>query len=169
MSAVALNDLPRIGGERVPTLVEALDLCRGKIVNVEVKADAPRRRELVRAVARDLARGGAGVEVVLSSFDPRFVMAFAAVAPRVPRAMLVGYGTPGPVVALPLALRPIIVAAHVEERLLAPAAIARLLRLRVRVVAWTVNDEARAEALVRAGVRWVISDRPGSVARRIRA
>lgn len=165
--AVSFRDLPRAGGEKIPTLAEALELCRGRIVNVEVKADAPARLALVRAVARELARRGADTEIVLSSFDPRIVLALAAAAPRVPRGILVGRETPGPVVGLPFALRAAVTAAHVEGSLLSRRTIALLRRLGVRICAWTVNDAERAAELVGAGVGWVITDQPGSVALRI--
>jgi glycerophosphoryl diester phosphodiesterase len=159
--AVARRDLPTLeGGLAIADLESVLELCRGRIVNVEVKADVPSRLTLVRAVARSLARVS-GVEVVLSSFDPTVVLALAAVAPRIPRGMLIGARTPSLSTALPLTLRRAIVAAHLDDATITAPRVARLRRSGLRVVAWTVNDPARATALRTMGVDWVISDQPG--------
>ncbi len=157
-------DLPRLeGGLAIAELGAALELFRHRIVNVEVKADGPRRLALVRAVARVLERAPE-TEVVVSSFDPAIVLAFAIVAPRVPRAMLVGARTPRLGTALPLAIRRAIVAAHLEDGIITPRRVERLRRAGLRVVAWTVNDAERAAALEAMGVEWLITDRPGRIA-----
>lgn len=161
--ALRRSELPRLrDGERVPTLAEALDLCHGRIVNVEVKADVPSRLALVRVVARALARARP-VDVVVSSFDPAVVLAFAAIAPKVPRGMLIGSRTPWLGTALPLAMRRAVVAAHLEDPLLRDARAARLRRAGLRLLAWTVNDPARAVALSAMGVEMLITDRPAEI------
>ena len=172
VDAVAFAELPRIeGGLRIPRLVDVLDAMRGRIVNVEIKADVapasmlgnvPDRLLLVRTAAaavKHTRHDG----VVFSSFDPLSVVALCAVAPRVPRAILVGMKTPRAGTALPLALRYAIVAAHLDESLVTAARVERLLRSDLRVAAWTVNDPARAARLVQLGVRWIITDTPGRV------
>jgi glycerophosphoryl diester phosphodiesterase len=171
------RDLPLLpGGERIPTLADALEAMRGQLVNVEIKADiaptsllgdVPDRLRLVRATAKVVKRA-AGTDVVFSSFDPLTVMALAAVLPVVPRAMLVGMKTPRAGSALPLAMRPAIVAAHLDDALLTPARVAKLRRAGLRVVAWTVNDPARAAALVALGVEWIITDAPGAIVSALR-
>lgn len=165
VAAVPLAELPRLaGGERIPTLAEALEVCAGKVVNVEVKSEeVPGFLDLSRAVARVLAEHAGRAEVVVSSFDPRVVVAMAALAPRVPRGMLVGDRTARLATALPLALRPIVSAAHVDAVLLTPERIARLLGSGLRVAAWTVNDPSLARALRDAGVATIITDRPGEM------
>jgi glycerophosphoryl diester phosphodiesterase len=169
---VAYADLPRIeAGFRIPRLVEVLDAMRGRIVNVEIKADVaptsmlgkvPDRLLLVRlaaAAVKEARHDG----VVFSSFDPLSVLALCAVAPRVPRAILVGMKTPRAGTALPLALRYAIVAAHLDESLVTAARVERLLRSDLRIAAWTVNDPSRAVRLVQLGVRWIITDAPGRI------
>jgi glycerophosphoryl diester phosphodiesterase len=160
---VRAADLPNLdGGVRIPSLPDALDLCHGRIVNVEVKVDVPRRMALVRAVIRALDRTGAR-DVVVSSFDPLVVLAFAIAKPQLPVAILVGPRTPRLGSALPLALRRFIVAAHLEDAILTAARAAQLAAVGLRVVGWTVNDPARATALARQGVDWLITDRPAVV------
>lgn len=174
---VAYAALPPLGGGlRIPRLVDVLEAMRGHIVNVEIKADVapmsmlgnvPDRVRLVRTAAAAVREAG-HTDVVFSSFDPLSVLALAVAAPRVPRAMLVGMKTPRAATALPLALRHAIVAAHLDESLITAARAERLLRSKLRVVAWTVNDPARAEALVALGVRWIITDAPGRVVAALR-
>ena len=161
--AVRRADLPRlVPGARIPLLDEALDLCHGRTVNVEVKADAPERAALVRAVARALARARAA-DVVLSSFDPLFVLAFVAVARGVPRGVLVGPRTPRLATALPLAMRRVVSAAHLEDGLATEARLDRLRAAGLRRVVWTVNDGARAATLRGLGIEGLITDRPAEI------
>lgn len=171
---VAVADLPCLaGGEQIPRLVDALDALRGRVVNVEIKVDVaatsllgdvPDRLRLVRASIAAV-KEARGAEVVFSSFDPLVVVALAATAPRVPRAILVGMSTPRAATALTLAMRPAIIAAHLDERLYTPARTARLARTGLRLAAWTVNDPERAKTLVGLGVTWLITDAPGVMVR----
>lgn len=170
VSGVAKADLP----EGIATLEEALEALRGKIVNVELKGDlrpsavtldAAARIGLARVAARAVARAS-GVEVVFSSFDPTIVLALAAIAPRVERAILVSPRTPRAAMPLVLGMRPAVHAAHLEDSLVTRERVQRLVAARLRVCAWTVNDETRADQLVAWGVPWIITDRPGALTRR---
>lgn len=145
------------------TLEDALDLLAGKVINVELKADVPSRRALARAAASAVVRARPS-HVVFSSFDPFLVLACAALAPRVSRGILLGRRMERASTALPLAMRTLVVAAHLEDALVTPERVARLSRAGLRTCAWTVNDEARAVALARSGVEWLITDRPGAIA-----
>jgi glycerophosphoryl diester phosphodiesterase len=152
------------GGVRVPTLEEALDACRGRIVNVELKADVPARAALARAAVAAVRRAPR-VEVVWSSFHPMLVLAAALLDPGAPRAILVGGRTRRLATSLPLAMRRLVTAAHVEDAACTDARVGRLARAGLRVAAWTVNDVERALSLVRAGVAWIITDRPADIVR----
>jgi glycerophosphoryl diester phosphodiesterase len=166
--AVRRAELPPLAdGSKIPDLAAALDVARGKIVNVEIKPDVPSRLGLVCAVARDVhrARGRGGPEVVVSSFDPRVVVGFSALSRGVPVGVLVGSRTPRLATALPIALRRLAAAAHLEDGLVTPPRVGRLRRMGLRVVAWTVNEPARAAELARLGVEWVITDRPSAIRR----
>jgi glycerophosphoryl diester phosphodiesterase len=175
---IGYADLPRLpGGERIPRLSEVLDAMRGRIVNVEIKADVapmsmlgdvPERLRLVRAAAAAVKKA-APVDVIFSSFDPLSVVALVAALPRVPRAILVGTRTPRAATALPLAMRPAVVAAHLDETLVTAGRVERLTRSGLRVAAWTVNEPTRAAALVALGVSWIITDGPGRVVAALRA
>jgi glycerophosphoryl diester phosphodiesterase len=143
-------------------LEDALDLMAGKIVNVELKSDVPNRIALARAATLAVSRARA-VEVVFSSFDPFLVLACAALAPRTPRGILVGSRMGRFATALPLALRTLSEAAHLEDALATPERVARLARAGIRTCVWTVNDPVRARALFEAGVGWIITDRPQEI------
>jgi glycerophosphoryl diester phosphodiesterase len=93
------------------------------------------------------------------------VLAVAVLDPGAPRAILVGARTRRLATSLPLAMRRLVAAAHVEDVACTDARVARLARAGLRVVAWTVNDVDRAAALVRAGVAWIITDRPAEIVR----
>lgn len=172
VQSVTLAELPSLpDGERIPRLVEALEAARGAIVNVEIKADVQplsllgdvsHRLRLARSAAAAL-RAVPTAKVVFSSFDPLTVIALAAIAPRVPRAMLVGTSTARAAMALALGMKPAVRAVHLDESLLTASRVARLVGAGLRVVAWTVNDPERARTLVAEGVSWIISDAPGAI------
>jgi glycerophosphoryl diester phosphodiesterase len=172
---VRLEDLPRLssGGEKIPTLSEALDLFGADhVVNVEVKADVPSRREAVRVVANLLnQRRGSGPQIVVSSFDPAVVLGFARAAARIPRAMLIGHRTPRLSTALPRLMRRAagIEAAHLEDGIITKERVDRLRASNLRVVAWTVNDAARAIALREMGVEMIITDHPKAIVDALRS
>lgn len=167
VGSVPKKDLP----EGTATLEEALEVLRGKTVNVELKGDlrpgavtldAAARIELARVSARTVARAS-GVEVVFSSFDPTIVLALAAIAPKVERGILVSPRTPRAAMPLVLGMRLAVHAAHLEDSLVTRARVERLIAARLRVCAWTVNDDARASQLAEWGVPWIITDRPGAI------
>ena len=166
---IVLHDAPReslrdLRAARVPTLVEVLAWARVEevAVNVELKHDVPRRRAFARATVAIVERSGA--DVLLSSFDPLLLAMCAALAPSLPRALLV-HGRQRPWAdALQEAVRPPLVQAlHLERTQTEPRAIARYLGRGLRVGVWTVNDPREAADLVQLGVASVITDAPGAV------
>jgi glycerophosphoryl diester phosphodiesterase len=144
------------------TLDDALDLLAGRVINVELKSDVPSRRAAARAVVASVMRARKS-EVVLSSFDPFLVLACAALAPKVPRGILVGDKTPRLATTLPLGLRSMVVAAHLQDALVTVPRVVRLSRAGLRTCAWTVNDQDRARALAAYGVDWLITDDPQAI------
>lgn len=152
---VRAGDLP----ETTATLDEALDLLAGRIVNVELKTDVPSRRALARAAVSSVMRARKS-EVVFSSFDPFLVLACAALAPKIARGILVGQNTPRLATALPLGMRTMVVAAHLQDPLVDGSRTVRLSRAGLRTCAWTVNDVDRARDLAAFGVEWMITDDP---------
>jgi glycerophosphoryl diester phosphodiesterase len=151
-------------GERVPLLSEVLAFARERrlAVNVEIKRETPNQMAVVAAAARLLRGWDPAHPRVVSCFDPFMLAAFGALAPRVPRALLVHrvwwrrYA-----LALPLPLG--IEAAHIERTIASPALVRRLKGLGLTVSVWTVNTAGEALDLAALGVDSLISDTPGEV------
>ncbi|RYZ09414.1 MAG: glycerophosphodiester phosphodiesterase [Myxococcales bacterium] len=174
---LSLADARRVDigrGERVPLLSEVLDWAalHDQLVNVEVKSDVRRRRDLVRGVIALLAQHPyAARGVWLSSFDPRFVWALARALPQVPCAFLFHTKSPiaraaalvGAATFKRLGAR----AVHPEHVLVTEARMQAWRSKSELVGTWTVNDEARARELSALGVDFLISDRPGAILRAI--
>jgi glycerophosphoryl diester phosphodiesterase len=150
------------GGIFVPTLADVLSWARGNdtAVNVEMKYGRARRVEVARATVRTV-RACAGVDVLLSSFDPLLLAMAAALAPSVPRALLTHAGQSLAADVVQETVRPSLVrAVHLEAKQANAAAVARLTRRGLRVGVWTVNDPTRARHLIRRGVSSIITDAP---------
>lgn len=157
-------------GERVPLLSDVLDWAResDQLVNVEVKSDVRRRRDLVSGVIELLSRHPhAPRGVLLSSFDPRFVWRLSRALPAVPSAFL--FHTKSPIARAAALVgaatfRRLGARAVHPEHVLVTAARMQAWRSKSELVGvWTVNDEARAIELSRLGVDYIVSDRPGAI------
>jgi glycerophosphoryl diester phosphodiesterase len=158
------------GGQRVPLLGDVLDWARQHdlLVNVEVKSDVRRRRDLVHGVIALLkAHPYAPRGVLLSSFDPRFVRSLARELPELPSAFL--FHTKSPIaraaalVGAATFSRMGARAVHPEQVLVTQQRMQAWRSRQALVGVWTVNDEARARELTRFGVDYLISDRPGAI------
>jgi glycerophosphoryl diester phosphodiesterase len=170
-------------GERIPTLVEALDLAAPRgWVNVEIKCGQDRppgsRAALVEAVLRTLALSARPEATVVSSFDPwvlrrlrardarwrtGFLKSARTWSPRArPWARAPGRATLGPLAWISRADW-----LHVDAALVDHAA-----NLRGRyddVLVWTVDRVDEMDRLLRRGVRAIITNRPAdAVAARAR-
>jgi glycerophosphoryl diester phosphodiesterase len=159
LSSVECRAIRLAGGEPLPFLSDVLDWAdrHDACVNVELKADGPRRRALVARVA-DLTRPRAARgNLLISSFNPLAVLGHRSLAPAVASAWLVesklGLG-------LPILARVGSVALHPKHSLIDAAQLARWKRHVPRVHTWTVNDPARARELAALGVDCLITDNP---------
>jgi glycerophosphoryl diester phosphodiesterase len=152
---------PRFAGERVPTLAEAIAVLAelGLGANVELKAG---RRCAVET-------GTAAADLITRLWPPRLppplISSFAAnaVAAAITRA---------PAIARALLVRTVAgnwrrraeslgcTAVNTDHRLLRPAVVADIRRAGYSVLAYTVNDPARARELFDWGVTSVFSDVP---------
>jgi glycerophosphoryl diester phosphodiesterase len=166
-------DIKRVdvgAGERVPLLAEVLDWASraALILNVELKADVRRRRDLLAAVISLLVKHPYRTRgVVLSSFDPRFVWRLSRALPDVPVSFLFHTRSP-------LARAAAFVGArsfsrlgargmHPEQVLVTEQRLRSWRELAPLIGVWTVNDEARARELSALGVDYLISDRPSAI------
>ncbi|MCC6625104.1 MAG: glycerophosphodiester phosphodiesterase [Deltaproteobacteria bacterium] len=168
VQAMTVKDLSdrRVGGEPIPTLADFAALLAKAprtIVNVELKP-TPRPRELVAAARPHLDALLLRHDVIVSSFDPRTLLALAASPLRLGlifedlaalRALpLLGRPAEGP----PLDLHPaaaLVTAERVAEW--------KALLPRSELRAWTVDDAAEARRLAALGVAALITNRPGAL------
>jgi glycerophosphoryl diester phosphodiesterase len=155
VAGLAVRDLP----PHVPLLGQALDACRGMLVNVEVKSDGG--PALPRSVVALLAARGFADRVVVSSFDAACLDAVRAADPSVPVAWLLGWvadaraGLRQATRAGYQGIHPFYAA--VDAELVAHAHAAGL-----AVRAWTVNDPGDLRAMATCGVDAVVTDRPAA-------
>jgi len=157
-------------GERVPLLSDVLDWAETheQLVNVEVKSDVRRRRDLLRGVIALLsAHRYAARGVLLSSFDPRFIWRLSRALPGIPSAFLFHTKSPmaraaalvGAATFSRLGAR----AVHPEHALVTEQRMQAWRSKNALVGVWTVNDVARARVLSTLGVDYLVSDNPGSI------
>lgn len=166
VSRCTLADLRRldIGGERVPTLEEALAFARetGIRLNIELKAAGTGARCAALLRAFDLTE-----RTLVSSFSAAILRELRAVAPETPRGYLMGIRTLHPTVRIRelwpfLHLRTVAASAwHPYHGLpLLKRVIPLVRRAGYQVNVWTVDDPARMRALAEWGATGIITNRP---------
>ena len=151
---------PRFAGERVPTLGETLALCRelGLGANVEIKAETGRGAATAAAVAALLDKlAGDLPPVLISSFLADAVAEAARRAPDIGRAML---WRKVPRDWLRIAESVGCVTINADQRHLSEKIVAGIDAAGYPVLAYTVNEPARARQLFGWGVTSVFSDAP---------
>jgi glycerophosphoryl diester phosphodiesterase len=143
----------------VPLLATVLSVCRGRLVNVEVKDPDPRAIEALLEILAARS-SGAPDDVLVSSFDLATIDHVRALAPAVPTGYL-SFGL-DPHTALAVAFDHGHTAVHPDVWTLtngdSAGFVARAHDLRLEVNVWTVNEAAQVEALRDAGVDAVITD-----------
>lgn len=156
---------PGFAGERIPTLEEAMDLCRslGLGVNLEIKSTAGRDVETaqVALAALEAWRGRRDDPPVLVSSFSRMSLAVArACFPDWPRGLIVE--------RVPTDWRDSLVALgcvtfHLRGQWLRRSTIRAIKSAGYGVAAFTVNRPAHARALVARGVDSIITDWPDRI------
>ncbi|TQS25433.1 glycerophosphodiester phosphodiesterase family protein [Microbispora sp. KK1-11] len=150
----------KYAGEAVPTLGEALRAMRGSGLGLLLEIKEPRLYPGIEArVAEEIGRDPAWRgRIVVQSFDWDSMRRFHGLMPGVPIGLL---GTPR-IAELPGLAR-------FADQINPPYAdvtaeyVRRVHRLRMKVLAWTVDDPAAVRRLIGAGVDGVITDRPDVV------
>ena len=152
---------PSFAGERVPTLEEAVTLLAelGLGANVELKATRGWETETGTLIADLLVRLWPSElpEPLISSFQPAALAAARARAPGIARGILFR--------AIPQNWRAVAeklgcATIHADHRRLRPALVADIRGAGYPLLAYTVNDPRRADALFDWGVTSVFSDDP---------
>jgi glycerophosphoryl diester phosphodiesterase len=150
---------PGFAGEPLATLRNVARYVRanGIAVNVEIKPTPGREREIGAAVALDAATfwAGAGVAPLLSSFSEAALEAAREVAPALPRAWLCDRAVADWRERC-AALR--CIAFDVDHNLVDAELVAAVHAAGLRLMAWTVNEPARALELAAWGVDSIITD-----------
>ncbi len=142
------------GSGRIPRLMDLLELWpTDRWLNVELKAGGAR-------VARETVRLLAGrPRVILSSFDPRMLLAARAAGSGYDHALLLAAESP-PFLHVHGAKAFDCGSVHIDHRLCTPATIARYHEQGLQVGVWTVNDPVRKQTLAGWGVDRIITDSP---------
>ena len=150
----------RFAGERVPTLEDALAQCRelGLGANVEIKTEDGQGPATAAAVAATLDQlAGRHPPVLVSSFIEDAVAEAARRMPKIPRAMLFRK-VPRNWAEIAGALDCATV--NADQRYLTARLVAEISTGGYPVLAYTVNDIARARQVFGWGVTSVFSDAP---------
>ena len=155
---------PGFAGEPVPTLGEALTLAAelDLAANIEIKAERGRDYATAAAVAATLHRLGDRLTVLVSSFQLPAVAAIRALAPHVARGVLFHIVPRG---WAETARRLGCAAIGADHRRLWRGRVAAIRDAGYPLMAYTVNDPARARLLYAWGVTSVFSDVPDIILR----
>lgn len=162
---------PSFAGERIPTLVEALDLAKGRgVVNVEIKSSreadrngGPSPKELARSVVRVLESHADPSVIVVSSFDPRVLRFVRRMAPEFKRGFLRSSRQFRP--WTPFAWWANADYVHPDVALVDEAA--RFAGGYEKLLVWTVDAPFEQERLASVGVKAIITNRPADARARI--
>ncbi|HEX7938212.1 MAG TPA: glycerophosphodiester phosphodiesterase, partial [Gemmatimonadaceae bacterium] len=141
------------GGARIPRLEDVLTTVAGEAtVYIELKG-----RD-VEAAALDIARRH-GKRYAVHSFDHAAVERARALAPEVPRGVLLDRGTADPIMAMEVACRRVAPRDVWPHSSLVDAAFMKAAAtLSVRVIVWTVNSRSEAARLNDLGVAGLCTD-----------
>lgn len=170
-----------VPGQRIPTLHEVFELVAASghpnaqtlRFNIETKIreshpeETPPPEVFAELVYHVVRKHGMLARTTLQSFDFRTLRAAKELDPTWEIAALIPVQD-GPERLLEVAesLQPEIISP--DYRLLDAELVQTLQEKGVRVIPWTVNDEADWDRLVEWGVDGIITDRPGDLVRRVR-
>jgi glycerophosphoryl diester phosphodiesterase len=144
---------PAFAGERVPTLEEAIRLCRGRIkMNLELKVFGPSRR-LAREVARLVREHDFESDCIVTSFRSDALTEARQQNPRLRTGLIVAHAL-GDVSRLEVEVLSVRVE-HLTDRLLRAAH-----RRGMEVHVWTVNEARQMARLIKRGVDNVLTSDP---------
>ncbi|MFM0671236.1 glycerophosphodiester phosphodiesterase [Paraburkholderia sediminicola] len=151
---------PQFAGTRLPTLAEAAERCArdGIAANIEIKP-CPGRDEITGTLVASGALTlwqGQKTPPLLSSFSVEALAAARDAAPSVQRGMLFDEV---PDDWLRIARELDCVSFHANQRYLTERLVAEIHCAGLRVLAYTVNDTARAQLLAQWGVDMICTDR----------
>lgn len=151
---------PHYVGETLPTFEAVARYCRrnGLDLNVEIKPTPGTEYHTGQVVARHAARlwHGASVPPLLTSFDVSALEGAQQAQPELPRGLLLEALWPG---WLESAQRLGCVAVVADHALWQPDSATPAKAAGLRLLSYTVNDEAEAQRLLGLGIDGIITDR----------
>lgn len=147
-------------GEPLPTLDNAARFClrNGYFLNIEIKPTPGVERHTGEVVAREAARLWAGAQAppLLTSFRPEALQGAQAVAPHLPRGLLLDTLWTGWMeAALSLGCAAVVCNHALWDR----GSVAQVHEAGLRCLSYTVNDEWVAQRLLELGTDGIITDR----------
>lgn len=151
---------PEFAGERIPTLAEALETVKDRVlINIEIKSEAV-KHGVVPKVAALIVEHGMLDQVVVSSFSPEALRRMKITAPDVVTASLfnkkIHTGRDPLEIVQEVGSRGF----NISGKRLTPAMIDRCHRHQIPVAVYTVNEAPVMHRLVEMGVDAVFTDHP---------
>lgn len=148
---------PEFEGARIPTLVEAIELMRGRAgLYLEIKT-SPQSPDLVPRVIETLYQQNMIDQTLIAALEPSVLRQAQQLAPGIRTSLLV-HSVIGSIDGQPfdaLALR---------DALISPARISNVRQQNQEIHVWTVNDRRTMSRMIDQGVDNIITDRPDLLA-----
>ncbi len=83
---------PEFKGERIPTLMEALDLCKDKLnLMIEVKSDKNKENEIAKKVLENVEAMGMEDDVIIASFNPKVLDEVKKYNKKIPTCLILRF------------------------------------------------------------------------------
>ena len=158
---IKASELAKFNTERIPTLLEALELTKERSwkVNIEIKDATGRACDpwIVEKTAELVRSLGMADDVIVSSFNHEYLMRMKKIAPEIRRAALIDRPVLDPLAILS---RLEAIALNPNYKYLDEATTRRVRNAGYEVFVWTVNEKSDMERLVLWGVSGIITDFP---------
>jgi glycerophosphoryl diester phosphodiesterase len=152
---------PSFAGTRIPTLDDALDLMKAKLlVNVELKVLNSLQSGLGADAVKVIRDHGMADQVVISSFNPFALRQAKAAGPEIECALLAAHDMPGWTRWSVTRRYSRAEGLHPDFAMVDDAYLARARKLGLPVRVWTVDDEAEMRRLIALGVDAIITNVP---------
>ncbi|MEV0286793.1 glycerophosphodiester phosphodiesterase family protein [Kribbella sp. NPDC050820] len=154
---------PAYVGQRVPTLASQLDGLKTRGGNLLLEVKGEHTRASVERIVQEIHSRGMSSRVFVQSFEPQHLRWVRELAPELPLGLLRSTLDPDPVaIAKDLELSAYNPSdAAFQTR---PGIVGELHAAGVAVNVWTVDDATRWNALEKAGVDGIITNRPAELA-----
>ena len=156
---------PSFAGTRIPTLDEALDLMKGKLlVNVELKVLSSLHSSLGVDAVKIIRAHGMADQVVISSFNPFALRQAKRAGPEIECALLLAHDLPGWMRWSFTRRYSRADGLHPDSDMVDQTYMAQARKLGMPVRVWTVDDEAEMRRLIALGVDSIITNVPDRLA-----